>query len=914
MNKKDLSAVLLASVLGSAAFVAPVLSEETNVDPQQETTTVDDTNVVDETETVTPVEEETPVVTNQFQTLDGSTYYFDNNGNKVTGIQTIASDVYYFDGIGVLQTSVEYEGYYFGANGKAVKNDWVQFSEGYKYYDENGQVVKGTSTSPVMKEIDGNSYAFDLNGYMLTGWQEVDGTKYYFAENGVRNDTYKVASDAATVSFTGGTWVQENGLWKYRLDSGDYAVNTVMLIRQYYYAFDYSGYMLRDATFRVNSGPFSSGYIHADKNGRLIKGWYKKYDGNYEYFGSDYFAYTDGLHTIGNKQYYFVNTTMVASQQFVYNDSLYEADKSGACTVLDTMYKTGWVKTFEGWYYFLDGGVVRDRFEVIDSNKYYFSYDGKMKCDEVFAEDNMHYYANKNGFIIEKKNAWYKNTQGDWLYFLEDGDLAINQFYPIGNDTYLFDENGILQKGVVNHYGKSYLTDKSGAVLVNKGWKKVDGQWRYVQDDGTLLFNSLFEDGLKVYYVNEYGIMVANQVKLIDGNYYVFDVNGVLTKTIPSFNGWKKIQNVWYYGKNGNMTYTGRVGNNYVSDGKMLTNTIVGAYGKTQYYVDYNGKIQKGWIQSAFGWYYADMNTGKLARNEWKKINGKWYYFGYSMAQGYYTIDGELNRFANDGEWLGVVKPNSWIKDSYSDHWLYITANGTFNMNSRIKINGVTYYFKSEGKGSTVGLPYLVENGAWYDAQEGAWRWTNKTGTGLNLTEGWKKSTDGQFGYVRNGKLLTGLQTINGKTYYFDNYGYLFLGGTNQNGKAIVCDSKGNLVNYKEGWNELEGQWFYIQNNKILTNTVIDGYYVGYNGLTFTGVLSTVTMYNDAHVLVKQGQIARNQWIKDYEEWYYADANGHKVRNQWIGNYYVDAYGRMVKNTWIGNYHVGADGKWDMTR
>ena len=131
--------------------------------------------------------------------------------------------MYYFDGNGVLQTNVEYEGYYFGEDGKAVKNDWVQFSEGYKYYDENGQVVKGTSTSPVMKEIDGNSYAFDLNGYMLTGWQEVDGTKYYFAENGVRTEKYEVKSDSASVSETSGTWVKDNGLWKYKLSSGDYA-------------------------------------------------------------------------------------------------------------------------------------------------------------------------------------------------------------------------------------------------------------------------------------------------------------------------------------------------------------------------------------------------------------------------------------------------------------------------------------------------------------------------------------------------------------------------------------------------------------------------------------------------------------------------------------------------------------------
>ena len=100
MNKKDLSAVLLASVLGSAAFIAPVLAEETNTDPQEV-----ETAPVEQTETTAPVEEETPVYTNQFQTVDGSTYYFDNNGNKVTGIQTIASDVYYFDGNGVLQTN-----------------------------------------------------------------------------------------------------------------------------------------------------------------------------------------------------------------------------------------------------------------------------------------------------------------------------------------------------------------------------------------------------------------------------------------------------------------------------------------------------------------------------------------------------------------------------------------------------------------------------------------------------------------------------------------------------------------------------------------------------------------------------------------------------------------------------------------
>lgn len=80
MNKKDFSAVILASILGGAAFVVPVLAEETTADSQEqttETTAVEDTNV-------TLNEEE--VVKNVFQEIDGYTYYFDNDGNKVFGI------------------------------------------------------------------------------------------------------------------------------------------------------------------------------------------------------------------------------------------------------------------------------------------------------------------------------------------------------------------------------------------------------------------------------------------------------------------------------------------------------------------------------------------------------------------------------------------------------------------------------------------------------------------------------------------------------------------------------------------------------------------------------------------------------------------------------------------------------------
>ena len=913
MNKKDLSAVLLASVLGSVAFVAPVLAEETNTDPQEvETAPVEETTTVEQTETTTPV------YINQFQTKNGSTYYFDNNGNKVTGIQTIASDVYYFDGNGVLQSSVEYEGYYFGADGKAVKSDWVKFFEGYKYYDENGQVVKGTSTSPVMKEIDRNNYAFDLNGYMLTGWQEVDGTKYYFAENGVRNDTYKVASDALTVSDTNGTWVKEDGIWKYKLSNGDYATSTIMYIDQNYYAFNSVGYMVEDYTVWIsnNNENGNSGYVHADANGHLIKGWYKDYDGRYQYFGDDFFAYGNGLYTIGNKQYYFVDCYMCQSIEFVYDGNVYRADNSGAVTLVNTNGKTDWVKVYDGWYYLENGKAVTNTFKVIGSKKYYFSSDGKMLSNLTYEINGRHYYINESGVVIEKKNTWYQNENAQWYYFKADGDLAVSDIYTIGNKKYCFDFNGLLQTGVVYNDGKEYLADNNGVLYLSKGWKFINFEWHYVQEDGTALYDSFITEGNKKYYVNSNGVMVANEVRMIDGRYYVFNENGVVTQSVAPFNGWKKISNTWYYSKNGDLNYTGRVGNNFVLNGIMVTNDTVND-NDLYYFVDYEGEIQKGWIQYNGNWLYSDPKTGVLLNDEWVKQGSNWYYigaYGY-MTTGLLKIDGQLNSFDANGVWKGIVKPNSWYKQVNNNTWQYIDANGRFNNQTKLTVDGTTYYFFIYGMGQAGGYGYLVENSFWNDRVTNDYYWVNSTGTGLDTTTGWKKSNDGLYGYVKNGKLLTGLQTINGTKYYFADNGILVQGIQNVDGKAYVFDKNGNPVKYKEGWNALNGQWFYIKNGRALTNTYIDGYYIDYTGLTTTGL--------NGDILMVQGKLARNQWVHDtgyvsyrmqYDDWYYADANGHRVRNNWVGNYYFDNNGLMVKNAWIGNYHVGADGKLDKTK
>lgn len=49
-------------------------------------------------------------------------------------------------------------------------------------------------------------------------------------------------------------------------------------------------------------------------------------------------------------------------------------------------------------------------------------------------------------------------------------------------------------------------------------------------------------------------------------------------------------------------------------------------------------------------------------------------------------------------------------------------------------------------------------------------------------------------------------------------------------------------------------------------------------------------------------------WEEIDGEWYYFNAAGYRVENQWIGNYYLQDDGVMATNQWIGAYYVGADG------
>ena len=220
MNNRDIAKVgfaVLAAVMSYNFADTIVHAEETSVEPVKETapvenqddltdvidTVVEDTNVdtnvpeetEDENETTTTVGggsetsakltegwssdslqyvKDGTYVTNSFAEIDGQKYYFDENGNKVTGFKTIGTDSYYFNESGMMQTGLQV--LHDQETGIAVYS--LRKEDGkLHYYLENGAAYSG------MINLEGKVYYFD-NGLQSVGEKQANGYWYNFKEDG----------------------------------------------------------------------------------------------------------------------------------------------------------------------------------------------------------------------------------------------------------------------------------------------------------------------------------------------------------------------------------------------------------------------------------------------------------------------------------------------------------------------------------------------------------------------------------------------------------------------------------------------------------------------------------------------------------------------------------------------------------
>ena len=415
--------------------------------------------------------------------IDGSTYYLDiETGYAATGIKTLVPDGAteearcVFDAMGVFQKAVtgvypvgkdtywlnsgiieEFPGlvrtennghihyYYFGEDGKAVKNGDYKVEKnnglplpGYKYkFDENGIIEHDEDTSK-------------------NGICEGDGSKFYYI------DGVKVGEGLIKV--------------------GD----------SYYYARTSSGEIIRGRTYHIsktNGYPIAPGMYSFDEDGKLLLNGFVE-DGEFTYY------YKDGVLAKG-----FVK---IENDYYIFNAASGNMYKDATMWVGGNDYGIE-----GGMYYFgADGKMVLPDLEngvkkiVNKEGNLYLTIDGAYMYNGLYELDGDYYYAKPNGTLAVAETTWVSNKnglipeKGNWYAFDAKGKL-IQTGFVTGEDGYTYYyENNVLALGftkisddyyIFNTYsGKMY---KDATMWVGDNVYGIEGGMYYFDANGKMAQN-----------------------------------------------------------------------------------------------------------------------------------------------------------------------------------------------------------------------------------------------------------------------------------------------------------------------------------------------------------------------------------------------------------------------------------------
>ena len=369
---------------------------------------------------------------NTWMTVSGSKYYFDGNGNGVTGFYTVSGKKYYFDTSSAKmqkncwKKNASGKWLYFGTVGEAV-NGWLTLNSN-KYYFENYFMVTG------WKKISGANYYFDSNGRMqkncwvsghylgsngkaLTGWQTISGNRYYFDSNGNRYTGLKTVGsymyyfDTSNGKMLKSAWKSINGNYYYFNGNGEAVKGWQTINGATYY---FNGNYVRLSGTQTIDGKVS----HLDSDGKAITGW-QTIDGKRYYYDSHGVAVT-GWQTIGGYKYYFGNDGgMRTGWQQIDGKTYYFFKHSSSVhypvkTLISLSDSALLGYTEEFYDEQPEGSAITGHFCFIDGYWYYFFGDGSRATGLEYCDDGWRYFGD-NGRMWFQGPIWVDGYQYNYI-------------------------------------------------------------------------------------------------------------------------------------------------------------------------------------------------------------------------------------------------------------------------------------------------------------------------------------------------------------------------------------------------------------------------------------------------------------------------------------------------------------------
>ena len=278
-----------------------------------------------------------------WQNIGGKTYYFDNNGYMQIGKQLVANKYYLFDIDGTLITSsglIEYEGYtyYILSDNSLKRSDWETIDGKDYYFDDNGNILSGKQNiaginyffteddskhlfkGGLIQARNGEWYYSESNGQLATSTTKIiNGSSYYFDENSILQN-----NPLQTKNTTAG-WQSINGSWYYFNQDGSSYSGWLSYAGKKYYLYS-------DGRMATGWIATEGHYQYLDNTGIQQFGW-QFINGNWYALGNDGNMITGWL-AYGDKKYYFHPDGRMATglvwldnkYQFFYANGLYAGD------------------------------------------------------------------------------------------------------------------------------------------------------------------------------------------------------------------------------------------------------------------------------------------------------------------------------------------------------------------------------------------------------------------------------------------------------------------------------------------------------------------------------------------------------------------------------------------------------------
>ena len=516
------------------------------------------------------------------------------------------------------------------------------------------------------------------------------------------------------------------------------------------------------------------------------------------------------------------------------------------------------LQTINDKNYYSVNGKLLGGWQMIDDEWYYFDKTSFAGLDgEQYADNGIKFSFDKGrvtaGTWVQMTNGlryWY----GPSYYRDTSFDAKSSKPYEIDGKTYLFNQNGYMQTGIVYFFTGVYDGIKGEVLYYNCG-----------TDGVASLLTGPYQDN---YYID--GVRkIAYMLVSYNGDFYF--LNGYkLAKDSRLYLSEQYVKGHTY--PNGDPVQPGYY--NFDSEGKMIiVNGPVGDY----FYV--NGVVQEAWkLVSYDGDYYFINDGNRLAKNtklylSERFVNGFTYPDGSPMLPGYYSFDADgkmiiLNGIVGDYYYVNGIIQKAWqLIEVDSDYYFIndynkLAKNITLYLSERF-VNGFTYpdgspmlpgYYSFDADGKMIILNGIV----------------------------------GDYYYV-NGIIQKAWQLIevDGDYYFINDY--------NKLAKNITLYLSERFVNghtYPNGDSMLPGYYnFDAEGKLILLNGIVGDYYY-VNGMV-QKAWQLIEVDGDYYFINDYNKLAKNITLYLSERF----VSGHTYPNGTLmlpGYYSFDADGKLI--------------------